>query len=319
MVRGLLRSAIPILALLSLSSACGDGSDVDGSRWPKVLELREREITVLPLNHLIAVGDDRFIVALEDDESQLILDADVSFRFFRIEGEEGTLKAELPARFVGFEESFVHEHEDGTLHTHTGSEIGGYVARFAFDEPGDWGVEIAGQRDGEAFGSLRLRFGVVEANLATIPAIGDPAPPSEQLVLRDVDGIYDIDSTNPPNPEMHHMTVAEALDTGKPIVIAFTTPSFCTSRTCGPVMDEVVVPLLQEYRDDVVFIHIEPYDLARARGGEGLMPVPALLEWGLQTEPWVFVIGRDGRVAGKFEGIIGKDEVADALRATLGE
>ncbi|MBI2913739.1 MAG: hypothetical protein HYY03_07455 [Chloroflexi bacterium] len=345
-VRWLLVLALLPAAAVTLA-ACGGGSDADGSRWPKVLELKEREITPLPLNHQLAVGDDRFIVALEDDENQLVLRADVTLQFFKIEGEEGTLKADMPAEYVGFETSFVHEHEDGTQHTHTGAEIGGYVARFEFDEPGDWGVEIRAQRDGEEFEPLRIRFNVVEKSLSAVPNIGDPAPRSEQFTVRDVDDISEIDSTNPPNPEMHDMTVAEALDTGKPVVVAFTTPAFCTSRTCGPVMDEVVVPLFERYRDRVIFIHIEPYFLKEAREGKGLCVVPVFnLElarqglaegpgpcpqlspeelpppgesWNLEIEPWVFVIDKQGRIAGKFEGIVGKDEVATVLDEVLGQ
>jgi len=306
--------AVPVLfVLLTLMAACGGGED--GDRWPQVFELKEREITPLPLNHQLAVGDDRFSMALQDSENQLIPRANVTFRFFKIEGEQGTLKAEMPATYVGFDTNFVHEHEDGTQHTHIGPEVGTYVAGMRFDEAGDWGVEVTGERDGQKFDPIRVRFGVLEKG--AVPAIGDPAPRSRQLTLRDVADISEIDSTNPPNPEMHEMTVAEALDTGKPVVVAFATPAFCTSRTCGPVMDKLVVPLFEQYSDRVVFIHIEPYDLQRARSGEGLLPVPALQDWGLQTEPWVFVIDPQGRIAGKFEGIAGLDELRAAIEQVL--
>jgi hypothetical protein len=307
---------IALLALLVTASACGSGAD-QGSRWPRVLEIKDRDIIPLLVQHTLTVGDDRFSLGLQDTENQLILRANVTFRFFKIEGERGTLKAEMPATYVGFDTNFVHEHEDGTQHTHIGPEVGVYVARFVFDEPGDWGVEVNGERDGQRFDPIQVRFGVLEQGIDTVPVIGDPAPRTQQVTLRDVGDISEIDTTNPPNPEMHELTVAEALDTGKPVVVAFATPAFCTSRTCGPVMDKVVVPLFEKYRDRAVFIHIEPYDLMKARAGDGLVPVPAMEEWGLSTEPWVFVIDREGSIAAKFEGIMGADEVEAVLTSLV--
>ena len=43
-----------------------------------------------------------------------------------------------------------------------------------------------------------------------------------------------------------------------------------------------------------------------------------LAEWGLQTEPFIFVIDGDGLIAAKFEGITSMDEVGAALEELLG-
>jgi peroxiredoxin len=48
-------------------------------------------------------------------------------------------------------------------------------------------------------------------------------------------------------------------------------------------------------------------------------PVPATREWQLRSEPWVFVIDRQGRIAAKFEGIMALEEVEAALLAVLGQ
>lgn len=308
-------SAAAVTLLVALGAACGGGSNSDATHWPRVQELKERDITPLPVQHRIQVGDDRFSLGLQDREDQLILGADVSFRFYKIEGEKGTLKGDVPARYAGFDTSFVDERDDGTRETITGPEVGVYVASMLFDEAGKWGVEVSGSIEGEEFEPIRARFGVLEAG--TMLAIGDAAPRSEQVTLRDVADISAIDSTNPPNPAMHKLTVAEALKTGKPLVVAFATPAFCTSRTCGPVMDKVVVPLFEKYAGRVNFIHIEPYDLDAARNGEGLVPVQTMAEWRLDTEPWVFVIDQEGRIAGKFEGIMGMEELEAVLQQLL--
>ena len=102
-------------------------------------------------------------------------------------------------------------------------------------------------------------------------------------------------------------------------MVAFTTPAFCQSRTCGPVMDTVMDPLYERYNGQAIFIHIEPYKLPELREGIDLIPVEAMQEWGLQTEPWVFVIDRQGKIVGKFEGIMGLEEVESVLRRVLAE
>ena len=151
-------------------------------------------------------------------------------------------------------------------------------------------------------------------------------PRSEQVTLRDVDDIAEIDSTNPPNPQFHELTVAEVLDTGWPVLVAFVTPAFCQTRFCGPVMEEVVIPTSEAYGDRIEIIHIEPFDLQAARdgsfltsvdGGSIYLPAPIVSEWGLLTEPFIFVIDPDGTVAAKFEGIMEAEEVAAALDLVL--
>lgn len=324
-----MRQLIILAAVISalVIAACGGGGgdstggadDPTTSRWPDVLELSDREFTPLPLNSQIIVGDSRFLLGLLDSDQQLVLGADLTLRFVKIENEEGQLKAELPATYISLIENFVHEHEDGTGHTHEGPEVGAYTARVPFDEPGSWGVQIDGVANGVEIENLRVRFSVLDEGTSTIPAIGAPAPPSEQVTLQDVADISEIDTANPPHPDLHDTTIAAALATGRPIVVAFTTPAFCVTRICGPVLDEVIVPLSEadKYKDNFIFIHVEPYLLDIARAGGGLEPVQALLDWGLPTEPWVFVIDEAGNVAAKFEGFMNISEVESALVEVL--
>ena len=82
-------------------------------------------------------------------------------------------------------------------------------------------------------------------------------------------------------------------------------------------MDTVMDPLATSYGDRAVFIHIEPYVLLDLRQDNIQNTVPAMTEWRLSTEPWVFVVDGHGRIAGKFEGIIAADEVESILALAL--
>ncbi len=95
----------------------------------------------------------------------------------------------------------------------------------------------------------------------------------------------------------------------------FATPRFCQTAVCAPTLDAV-----KEMRSDfpgVNFVHVEVYDLAAsgdATSVQDLVVHPAVEEWGLPTEPWVFVVDRNGLIAGRFEGMVAPEE----LRALLG-
>ena len=241
--------------------------------------------------------------------------AEVTVRFLKLEDEAETLKTELPAQYVAVDSNFVHEHDDGERHTHAGAEVGLYVVNLELDSTGFWAADVQAVVDGREHDAVRAHFEVLDES--AVPQVGDLAPRSEQLTLRDVDDIAEIDTANPSRPEMHDMTIAEAVDSGKPVVVAFSTPGFCLSQICGPVLDEVVVPMLEQYGDRAVFVHVEPYVLEDARGGRGLTPVQTLLDWGLVTEPWVFVIDEEGRIAGRFEAIVSVEELEAVLKQVL--
>ncbi len=70
----------------ALSLSCG-GSGANGSYWPSSLELKDLEITPIPIQHTLEVGDERFSLGLQDKQNQLILHANVNMSFYQINGE----------------------------------------------------------------------------------------------------------------------------------------------------------------------------------------------------------------------------------------
>ncbi len=308
--------ALMAAALIAITvAACGGASDgSDDGQFPDVITLGEGEVFPVITNSSLALGENRFSMGLLDGENSPVLDAEVRLRFFDLTGDEQALKSEQAARFIPVELSFIDE-QSGNEKRFVGSN-GVYVASVTFDSAGAWGVKVTVTLDGVELDPIPFRFDVLEGTVE--PGIGDPAPATRQLTLADVADVTEIDSSFPSRPQMHRTTVADALATGKPIVLAFATPAFCESRTCGPVMDTVMDPLYEEYQGQAVFIHIEPFKLKQLREGSARIPVEATEEWGLRTEPWVFVIDAEGKVAGKFEGIVALDEVEDVLAQVLG-
>jgi hypothetical protein len=261
------------------------------------------------------VGRNRFQVGLLDRQNEPILDAEVVLHFYRLQGDGERLLSEVPARAVVVTKSYVHRHPDGKVERHQAGTVGAYTAYMDFPSPGTYQVEVLARRGVRVLPPVRLEFQVTETGVG--PKVGDPAPPSHQPVLRDVQDIDDIDSSLPHRPHMHSVPIADALRQGRPAVIAFATPAFCVSRLCGPVMDEVMDPLYARYRQQAIFVHVEPYDLRAAREGKGLRLTATMREWGLVSEPWIFVLDGEGRVAAKFEGVVSREEVEEVLLRLL--
>jgi hypothetical protein len=186
-----------------------------------------------------------------------------------------------------------------------------YVAHLTFDVAGNWLAEITASRPSGQHGVMRLPFNVI-AN-AIVPAPGQPAPRSHNPTLKDVPDISYIDSGLPPD-DMHQLSVADAIAQHRPTLVIFGSPALCVSQICGPEV-HVVQSLEPQYRDRLTFIHIEPYQLKPQPDRSRLSPT--LLEWRLQSEPWIFLIDSKGSIRSRFEGPTGSDEVQAAVEQLL--
>ncbi|MEX0749394.1 MAG: hypothetical protein WD359_01180 [Dehalococcoidia bacterium] len=300
-----------VLAVGIVGVGCGSSA---GEEFPRVVTLGEGEVFPVILNDSLVVGENRMVMSLTGESDELVADADVVLRFYDLNGDPEE-KFAADARFVPIELSYIDEQAPEPEPTDAGTG-GVYVANVTFERAGEWGFKaLVTTADGDRLEEAPFRFNVREDS--SEPVIGEAAPASVQATLDSVEAIEDIDSSFPPRPEMHDITIAEALHTGRPLVIAFATPAYCRTRTCAPVMDTVMDPLLERYGDEATFIHVEPYVLRDLRAGFVQNPVPATREWGIQSEPWVFVVGRDGRIVAKYQGPTALDEVESALRQAL--
>lgn len=182
---------------------------------------------------------------------------------------------------------------------------GFYVTQFDFRSAGNWEVALTTE-DGTA---QPATFQVTEQ--AVVPEVGTPAPLSDSATSADAP--IDTISTDPdPDPSFYELSVADAVRSGRPSVIVFSTPAFCQTAICGPMLD--LVKSIAPDHPDAHFIHVEVYENIDDPQGE-LVEAQPILDWGLLTEPWVFVVDGEGLVSARFEGAIGRSELVDALEA----
>jgi hypothetical protein len=197
-----------------------------------------------------------------------------------------------------------------------------YTSYADFARAGDWGVEVTAHQAGRPDRTARVTFSVRDST--TTPGIGTAAPPSDTLTATDPAALVAISTDTDPDPAFYALSVKDAISAGKPFVLVFATPLFCTSGLCGPAL-ELVKQVAPDYTGRVNFIHVEPYLLQVSDGRTQPVldvtgypkSVRAAVEWGLPSEPWVFVVDAEGKVAAKFEGMAYPDELTAALDAVL--
>jgi hypothetical protein len=117
-----------------------------------------------------------------------------------------------------------------------------------------------------------------------------------------------IDTRQPPD-DMHNDDFKDVVGK-KPVVLVFATPLLCQSRVCGPVVDIAEdVKHTDPDAKDVDFIHMEVYNKNDANKGYR----PQLTAFHLQTEPWLFVFDKSGRISTRIEGAFSKEELQAAI------
>jgi hypothetical protein len=307
-----LLAIVPAVFLLSCSSG-------DSDKFPDTVVVKQGDPVAQALPSEIVVGENRFTYFVLDSDGVPVVDAETTISFYDLSNGEEVKKSTLdgeslvPGRDAGLEEQIIHTHADGSRHVHinAGGQIGLYAVNTNFDKAGLWGAELK-VRGGtpEVNKDLILMFDVIEEG--TIPNIGDPAPPSDNLTAADVTDLALIDTSPEPSVEMHELSIADAVASGKPTVVLFAAPGYCTSQICGPEF-EIMKKLYGQYQGkDVNFVHVEFYqDPATPQLKR---PVAAAAEWNLRTEPWFFVIDASGKIAARFEGPTGLSELDAAIK-----
>jgi hypothetical protein len=260
---------------------------------------------LLASEHVVGL-DNRFLVGLLEDAGGLVRGANVHARYFTLaeDGRTGTLRGEGDMQYVELAVEGAHSHDGSTGAALDEDLVGFYLHRVPFDSPGRWAAEIIVERDGVAPQSLQVPFEVLAESKS--PPVGAPAPASQN----------DTAATNPndaslcsrdPICGLHDIVIADALAARRPLAVMFSTPAFCETRFCGPVL-ELLLERVPAYRDRIDFVHIEVWRDFQTRTYRETMR-----EWNLPTEPYTFFVDPAGNIAGRLEAIFSNEEMDIAL------
>ena len=313
---------IAVISGLLALAGCGDTSTpvstsptilpsqtvVTGTVGPKLAK------AVLAASELV-VGDNRFVFGLLDSVTGQPISyvPQTSIQFFKV-NDDGTATKTGDGEIIYRSENL---------------PAGLYVVQTTFDKPGNWGALVTVTPENAEAYAQQMNFTV--GTDSDVPLPGEAAPPSKNLVVADVAGVGEICSAVP-HDDMHTMTIEEAVKSGKPSIVLFAAPGFCPSFTCGPDL-ELVQKIQEKYRDKANFIHIEaPNEIQnhahdepveeehnQETGHQGVKKpqVKTAEEWGLKTEPWLFILDKDGNIAQRYEGGLTLDEVLPAFEKVV--
>ena len=184
-----------------------------------------------------------------------------------------------------------------------------YEADVPFKKPGIYKILTVSDLDGKRY-AAGMAAEVKTPAKDRIPDVGEKAPLVETDTRGTVKGNLDLlDTRSPKAPELAEKSFADVVGK-KPVALLFSTPQLCQSRVCGPVTDEML-QVKGETGDGVQFIHQETYVDNNVNKGFR----PPLQRFGLQSEPWLFTVDKQGRIAARLEGSFGIRAFRNAVKA----
>ncbi|MBK9546560.1 MAG: hypothetical protein IPO51_12085 [Dehalococcoidia bacterium] len=277
------------------------------------------KVNVIPAGSDWYVGENNFVFGLTNikDEPQGGARAIATFYDLRDPANaKPVFTAEAVQSAPGVGKQVQHTHSGGEIHLHGGQDENrvGYYVTTNFTYAGQWGIAVEAELKDGTKGVDSIGFTVyAKPNMA---ATGQPAPKSDNLTKYDVKEIGEIDSGSPPN-DMHEVKIKDAIAAGRPLVVVFSTPAFCTSRFCGPVNEEVEV-LRERYKDRVDFVHIEIW-----RDFNKQLMNPTAKEWllwpdGSLREPIVYLVDKKGVIYDRWEGPVAANIMEESVKAVAG-
>ena len=305
-----MRRSLVLVPALLLLAGCGSAGSSPSPTMDRVVVPAPSDggPSLLPIlaSSELAAGPNRFLFSLTDRESNLLAGPGVAVHllFYDDDVDKDAVAFEADSRFLWAVEGV----------------SGLYAANVEFPSDGRWGTRFEATFPDGSTQSVRADYDVLAE--PQTPAIGEQAPSVDTPTAADVGGdLAQLSTDDDPEPRFYETSIADALAAGEPFVVAFATPAFCQSATCGPTLE--TVKAVAEDHPEVVFINVEPYVMAFNDGS--LQPVldadgrlqaaPWTEAWDLLTEPFVAVVDATGAVRAKFEGALAPDELQSAIEA----
>ena len=157
-------------------------------------------------------------------------------------------------------------------------------------EVGSWQLDIdaGGQR-------AATTVDVVAVNeVPAVPGRGEPLIALPTPTTEQPGGVDPICTRDPVCP-FHDQTLESAMASGKAIAFLISTPQFCQTAICGPVLD-LLIARQEQFAETVAFVHAEVYTDSTAK-----TTTEAVQAYGLTWEPSLFLAMPDGTIASRLD------------------
>jgi hypothetical protein len=162
---------------------------------------------------------------------------------------------------------------------------------------------------------LETSIAVSAASDVHMPQVGHPLPPVDTPTTDDHRGVDPICTNDPPCP-FHTHNLADSLAAHRPVLLLLSTPRYCQTAICGPVLDLLVDAM--STRTDVDVIHNEVYANPDAVPTiEQATQAPLVQAYSMVFEPCLFAVDAGGTLVRRLDTIYDRTELRDAVSAIL--
>jgi len=199
--------------------------------------------------------------------------------------------------------------EDGEVSTSTvafrseGLPRGYYPVRFTPPATGFYDLAVAAT----GVPALNTTIELVDPSTIVIPGAGEMFPVLDTPTVDDERGVNPI-CTRDPICDLHDRNLPEVLQDGRPSAVIISTPEFCSTAVCGPVLELLLTEAAA--RPEVSMLHAEVYadpatDLSRV--------APIVEAMSLTFEPSVVFIDATGTIVERLDFVFDASELGEAF------
>jgi hypothetical protein len=264
------------------------------------------KLVVAPASEVFDSGPERYPFGVFTAGQEQVEDAEVAL-YFAKDGKSKVL-GPLPAKLETLQTKPAYRSQNGSGPGEAKSVY--VVPKVDFDQDGAWlAIAMIKTADGKLEAS-RVPSPTI-GEFPKVPKVGERPPKIDTLTAADVGNDLEKIDTRVPPDQMHKVNFADILGK-KPIVLIFATPALCQSRVCGPVVD-VAQQVADKFEPEADFIHQEVY--VDNEINKGIRP--QLKAFGLPTEPWTYLIDKQGVIKDRLSGAYGVDELEAAMQTIL--
>jgi hypothetical protein len=266
---------------------------------------KQTKLVIAPAAQAFDRGENRYPFGVFTVGNEQVSDADAAL-YFAKDGHS-SVQGPLPAQVSSLETKPAYRAQ--TSEAPGEAKTVYVVPKVDFDRKGAW-LGIVMLKGPHGLEASRVPSPTV-GQYPRIPRVGQKPPHIHTLTAADVGGDLAKIDTRVPLDQMHKVDFAEVV--GKqPVVLVFATPALCQSRVCGPVVD-VAQQVADEYEGKADFIHQEVY--VENEPSKGIRP--QLKAFGLPTEPWTFLVDKNGVIRDRIEGAYGVSELEEAMKTIV--
>jgi hypothetical protein len=262
-------------------------------------------LVVAPASQAFDPGEERYPFGVFTAGQEQIDNVEVAL-YFAKSGKSKVI-GPLPAKLETLQTKPAYRSQNGSGPGEAKSVY--VVPKVDFPSDGSY-LAIAMIKNGDKLEASRIPSPVV-GQYPKVPKVGERPPKIDTPTAAEVGNDLEKIDTRVPPDQMHKANFKDVLGK-KPIVLIFATPALCQSRVCGPVVD-VAQQVADKYEPKADFIHQEVYNNNEI--ADGLRP--QLKAFHLPTEPWTYLIDKEGVIKDRLSGAYGVDELEEAMQTIL--